>query len=108
MAKKLTKSEVIASEIVEMSKKLGWRIEVRGQILTIKKSIRPGSNEDFVRADGEYWSILGMLPTTSPGSSWGTDGGSVGGLSAMQGGTFTMNKSGGSIRVLKALAKMMK
>jgi hypothetical protein len=54
----------------------------------------------------EYFSILGLLPTTSPGSIWGTDGGGIGALSAMKSGTFVMNKSGGSKRVLKVLAKM--
>jgi hypothetical protein len=54
----------------------------------------------------EYYSILGLLPTTSAGSIWGTDGGGIGAVSAMNTGLFKMNKSGGSKRVLTALAKL--
>lgn len=106
--KKLTKSEVVAQSILDAANKYGWRVEVRGDILSIKKSIKPNDNESFCIADSEYWSILSLLPSTSAGSTWGTDGGSIGGLSAMNSGTFKMNKSGGSVRVLKALAKMVK
>ena len=54
----------------------------------------------------EYGSILGLLPSTSAGSCWGHDGGGIGALSAMNSGTFKMNKSGGSKRVLSALDKL--
>lgn len=95
-----------AQKILNVAKELGWDINVRGSILTIHKDgIR--TNEDFVRADMEYYSILGLLPTTSPGSMWGTDGGGIGALSAMKSGVFTMNKSGGSKRVLSALKKLI-
>lgn len=95
-----------ARKILNTTKELGWDINIRGSILTIyKDGIR--TKEDFVRADMEYYSILGLLPSTSPGSIWGTDGGGIGALSAMNSGVFTMNKSGGSKRVLNALAKMI-
>ena len=95
----------IAKEIKDMAVKCGWTLEVRGSILTINKKIIPGNKESFCVADSEYYSILGLLPTTSPGSIWGTDGGGIGALSAMNTGKFTMNKSGGSVRVLNALKK---
>jgi hypothetical protein len=95
-----------AQKIVDIANEYGWELNVRGSILTITKDgIR--SNEDFVRADMEYYSILGLLPSTSPGSIWGTDGSGIGALSAMRSGVFTMNKSGGSTRVLNALRKMV-
>lgn len=96
----------IAAEIVAVAGDLGWRVAVRNNsILTITKDgIR--SNDDFVRADMEYYSILGILPSTSAGSVWGTDGGGIGALSAMRSGVFTMHKSGGSRRVLTALKKL--
>lgn len=95
-----------AQKILDTANTYGWQLNIRGSILTITKSgIR--SKEDFVRADMEYYSILGLLPTTSPGSVWGTDGGGVGALSAMKSGVFTMNKSGGSRRVLNALKKII-
>jgi hypothetical protein len=95
-----------ASKILAVAKEYGWDVIVRGSILTITK---PGinSNDDFVRADMEYYSILELLPMTSPGSIWGTDGGGIGALSAMRTRVFTMNKSGGSVRVLNALKKMI-
>ena len=95
-----------AMAIKAMADKLGWTINVRGSILTIQKRIIPASNESFCQADMEYYSILGLLPTTSAGSVWGTDGGGVGAISAMNTGVFTMNKSGGSKRVLSALSKL--
>ena len=102
----MSTANAIAAEIVKTAESLGWRVAVRNNsILTITKdSIR--SNDDFVRADMEYYSILGMLPSTSAGSIWGTDGGGIGALSAMRTGVFTMNKSGGSRRVLTALKKL--
>jgi hypothetical protein len=95
----------VATKILSVAKELGWDVRVRGSIMTIYKN-GIVDNDSFVHADMEYFSILGLLPTTSPGSIWGTDGGGIGALSAMKSGTFVMNKSGGSKRVLKVLAKM--
>jgi len=97
-------SKEVALSIKETAVRLGWTVEVRGPILTIKKPI--SGREEFVTADMEYYSILGLLPQTSPGSIWGTDGGGIGAVSAMSNGLFVMNKSGGSKRVLNALAKL--
>ena len=94
-----------ALKILAVAKEYGWEVTVRGSILTITKA-GINSKEDFVRADMEYYSILGLLPSTSPGSIWGTDGGGIGALSAMSSRVFTMNKSGGSVRVLNALKKI--
>jgi hypothetical protein len=101
----MSAAKEVAAKILAVAKEYGWNVNVRGSILTITKS---GiiSNEDFVRADMEYYSILSLLPTTSSGSVWGTDGGGIGALSAMRSGVFKMNKSGGSIRVLNALKRM--
>lgn len=101
---KLSPSE-IAAKIKSVCDELGWSFSVRnGSLLTITKRI--SGNDEFVRADMEYYSILGLLPSTSAGSIWGTDGGGIGALSAMNSGMFTMNKSGGSKRVLNALKKL--
>tara|TARA_B110000503_G_scaffold134325_1_gene213132 strand:+ start:82 stop:381 length:300 start_codon:yes stop_codon:yes gene_type:complete len=98
-------SKEIANQILTTAKNLNWVVEVRGSIMTIKKQI--SGREQFVTADMEYYSVLGLLPSTSAGSVWGTDGGGVGAISAMNTGVFTMNKSGGSKRVLAALAKLI-
>ncbi len=94
-----------AAKILAVANEYGWEVTVRGSILTITKS-GINSTDDFVRADMEYFSILGLLPSTSPGSIWGTDGGGIGALSAMSSRVFKMNKSGGSVRVLNALKKI--
>ena len=99
-------ASIIAKEIKDLCVKWGWKYEVRGSILTITKKIIPNDNESFCTADMEYGSILGLLPSTSAGSCWGHDDGSIGALSAMNSGTFKMNKSGGSKRVLSALDKL--
>jgi len=91
-----------AQEIKATCSKLGWTYEIRGSVFTITKEFTP-TNENFVTADMEYYSILELLPRTSPGSDWGTDGGGMGALSAMKSGRFVMNRSGGSKRVLNAL-----
>lgn len=98
--------KLVAKEIMDTANRLGWTVHVRGSILTITKRITPGSNDSFAQADGEYYDILGRLPTTSPGSIWGTDGGGIGGMTAMNTGVFTMHKSGGSKAVLKQLVKL--
>lgn len=97
-----------AAEFVNVCQKLGWNYEVRGSIMTITKKIVPGDNDSFCRADMEYYSILGLIPQTSPGSMWGTDGGGIGAVSAMNSGMFKMNMSGGSKRVINAITKIKK
>lgn len=97
----------VAVEIKAVAVDLGWEIEIkRSSVLTISKKIIPNDKSDFCKADSEYYSILGLLPQTSAGSIWGTDGGGVGALSAMKNGLMVMNMSGGSKRVLSALAKL--
>ena len=96
-----------ATEIKKLADRYGWKIYVRGSILTITKRITAGDNESFTTADMEYGSILGLLPSTSAGSTWGTDGGGIGAMTAINTGVFTMNKSGGAKSVLKALSKMI-
>lgn len=101
----MSKAMEQAQQIKDTADSLGWTLHVKGTILTITKDV--ANRDEFVQADGEYYSILGKLPTTSPGSIWGTDGGGMGGAGIVDGGTFRMNKSGGSKRVLSALAKLI-
>ena len=102
---KMTPTEQ-ARAIVAMCHKLGWQYSTHGSILTIQKRFQAGSNDGLVECDMEYYSILGLLPRTSPGSDWGTDCGGLGAMSALNSGYFRMQRSGGSKRVLAALAKM--
>lgn len=97
----------IAQSIKAAADKYGFQLEVRGDVLTVHKSFAPGSKDGFCECDMMYGSVLGLLPRSTPGSEWGTDGGGIGGMVALNSGRFKMNKSGGSKRVLKALAKML-
>lgn len=99
----MSKNKEIAEKIKAMAVELGWSYKVHDGILTITKLFTPGSNDEFYQADGEYYSILELLPQSSPGSIWGTDGGGMGAPGAKRDGVFTMNKSGGNKFVLKAL-----
>jgi len=95
-----------AKQIKAKADELGFTVEVSAGILRVSKRIIPGDNASFADADMSVYSVLELLPRTSPGSDWGTDGGSIGGMSAMNSGRFHMNRSGGSARVLKALASL--
>ena len=66
-----------------------------------------GTKEGFVRCDSEYYWILSLAPQSRPGSIWGTDGGGVGALSAMDTRRFKMYKSGVNKRVLNQLGKLL-
>ena len=112
----MNKSTETAKSILDTATKLGWAVAVRNPfngkgvrntILTIYKGFTAGDMDEFVTADMEYYSILRKLPSTSPGSVWGTDGGGIGAIDAYNSGVFTMNKSGGNKLVLKALKKIL-
>lgn len=99
-----------ATAIVNKCKELGWNISIDGinnNILTISKSFTPNDNNEYIKADGEYYSILSLLPSTRDGSMWGTDGSGVGSISALNHGLFIMHKSGGSINVIKQIKKLI-
>lgn len=104
---KITDSALIASKIISAANKYGWKIYVRGSILTIHKNFTPNDNAAYVQADGEYYEILDLLKSTSPGSIWGTTSDGAGGYAGLKGGYYTANKSGGNKRVLAALGKML-
>ena len=105
---RLTTDQVksIAHQIKEACEKYGWKYEVRGEVLTIHKYFTPGDLDGFRDADMEYYSIIDLLPRSRAGSDWGTEGGGIGGYSAHKNGHFIMNRSGGNLNVLKALAKL--
>lgn len=102
-----TKEQV--KEFVDYTRSQGWSILLPNDrpIVTIFKSFSKESVEEYSAADSEYFDILAMVPTTSPGSMWGTDGGGVGGISALNRGEFIMNKSGVSKRFTTALRKYL-
>jgi hypothetical protein len=96
-----------AQEFVKACKANGFSWEARSDsVITIRAAFLPGSKDDFVRCDMFAGSVLSHAPLKG-GSVWGTDGGSVGGFSALQSGQFVMNKSGESgKRFMAALRKI--
>lgn len=103
----MSKAKDLAQSIINQAEHLGWTVYVRGEsILHIEKTFEPGNMDEFVKTDCEWYSILSLMPTTSAGSTWGTDGSGVGAVSAHKEGLFMMNKSGCSKRILNALKKM--
>lgn len=104
----MSKAQEQAKQLLDAAKRNRFRVTVRGSVLTITRQNKPNDNEDFIAADMTYGDVFRHLPTTSAGSEWGTDGGGIGGAVALKSGVFTMNKSGGSKRVLAAITKLQK
>ena len=101
----MSAAKVKAVKLLETAEKLNWSVDVKGGVLCITKHFTVGNMSDFVECDMEYYEVLSLLPSTEPGSVWGSDGGGVGAIGALKSGIFEMKKSGGSKRVLKAIEK---
>jgi len=89
-----------------IARSLGYRLTARGCIVTLTKRFAAGDLAAFADCDMTAPSLLAQLPATSPGSTWGTDGASVGGYSAVKHGAYTLNRSGISKRIVAKLAKL--
>lgn len=84
----------------------GFNFVVGENMVTVTKSFQALSVTAFTQCEFDGETLLSMLPMKYPGSVWGTDGGSVGGWSAIQNGQYRLNKSGISKKVLKELSKL--
>lgn len=83
----------------------GWRIEVKcGTTVTITKHFPAGDKAAYCDADMTAFGILALVPARG-GSTWGTDGASVGGHVGLTNGYYTLNKSGTGKRFIDALRK---
>lgn len=87
--------------------KYGFRFEVTQSVVTIGKKITPGSNEEFRNAECDASCIFDHVPLRG-GSTWGTDGGSIGGAVAIKNGYFKLNKSGNGKAFSNAVKKLTK
>jgi len=72
-------------------------------ILTVRVTFQPGDAKAYMLAEAACRSVLRHLPITRPGSTWGTDSGSIGGHVGLTNGYCELHVSGGDKRVLKAL-----
>lgn len=95
-----------AEQFLAAAKAAGFRVSVEPNMVRITKSFASGDNAAFVDCDMSYGSVLSLAPLKG-GSVWGTDGGSVGGYSALTRGQFVMSKSGTAKRFTAALAKLV-
>jgi len=94
----------IASRFVAHCKACGITIERATHILTLSKRIPVGDRAAFADAESDC-SIIYDLPGGC-GSVWGTDGASIGGMTALNTGRFSLNRSGVQKRILKAIASL--
>jgi hypothetical protein len=100
MTTKKTPAE-IAAYFVAHCRKNEITIERCENILTLTKRIPIGDGSAFADAETDC-SIIYDLPGGC-GSVWGTDGASIGGMTALNTGRFRLNRSGVQKRVLKAI-----
>jgi hypothetical protein len=92
----------IAKHFVAHCRKNEITIERCADILTLTKKIPIGDGLAFADAESDC-SIIYDLPGGC-GSVWGTDGGSIGGMTALNTGRFRLNRSGVHKRILKAIS----
>ena len=102
---KLSPSD-IAANVIAKAKEYNFNVSCGGTVLSVRKRFTPGDKMAYTCAESEANTLLGMVPRTEPGSTWGTDGGSVGGAIGLQGGYMELNRSGCSKRVIKAIQKL--
>lgn len=101
------KTNEVAQHFVDECNKYNWNIEIRSSsVIAIRKNFTPGSEDEFTKCESEANYLLSILPLTG-GSTWGTDGGSVGGHVGLSHGSFTLCKSGNNgKRLTQALSKL--
>lgn len=97
----LAQSQALAFDA--MCKAHGFLYSLSDTRVRIEKAFTPGDMDAFTACDMFAGDVLALVPLKG-GSVWGTDGGSVGGYSALKSGQFVMNKSGeGGKRFINAL-----
>lgn len=84
----------------------GFSIRADGCVVSLAKQFTPGDLSAFSDCDSAAPMHLASLPRTQLGSTWGTDGNSVGGYSAVKHGQYCLKTSGVSKRVVAKLAKI--
>lgn len=82
-----------------------WQV-VSDSLVRISKRFPAGDKNEFSNADMVAGGILALAPLKG-GSVWGTDGGSVGGMSGLNKGEYVLNKSGESGKRFLQLLKIM-
>ncbi len=78
------------------------RIEAGRSVLTLTKDFAPGDKAAYCKAESDV-GIIYTVRQTEPGSTWGTDSGSIGGHVGIEQGRMILHRSGCSKRWLKEL-----
>lgn len=103
--KHINKVEQTALEFMAKCKATGVAIEdCNGSVITLCKRFRPGDTAAYCRAESEV-GIIYSIRQTEPGSTWGTDGASIGGHAGLTGGYMRLHRSGCSRKVLAIIKK---
>lgn len=102
-----TATTITPADFLAEARSLGFSVSVRPGLVTITRCFPRGDSAEFVRCDGDGPGLLMQVPTTSAGSMWGTDGGGVGGIAAIQNGVYKLKVSGASKRFTNALGKLL-
>lgn len=76
-------------------------------VVRVYKDFTPGDKVAFTECDMTAASLLALAPLRG-GSTWGTDGGSVGGYSALIHGRYELKKTGDGTRFKALLNKVAK
>ena len=97
-----------AKEFLATARSSGWNVQSTSSVVKISKRFQPGDLSAFVELDGDYYDLLSNVPVIAGCSSvWGTDGGGIGGMVAIQNGLFVANVSGVKKRFTKSLQQEM-
>lgn len=96
-------SQLQAEKFVDFATSEGFAIDdSHPSVLRISKRFTPGDSLAFANADMMAFSVLDYAPLRG-GSTWGTDGGSIGGYSGLMRGQYVLNKSGSNASFRRAL-----
>tara|TARA_R110000868_G_scaffold12456_7_gene59546 strand:+ start:14529 stop:14840 length:312 start_codon:yes stop_codon:yes gene_type:complete len=82
-----------------------FQISESGSIVSVHKSFEKGNTDEFVKCDMNGPFLISLVPSNG-GSVWGTDGGSVGGHSAVTNGNYYLKVSGAKASFVKQLKKL--
>ena len=101
----MSKATQQALAFISEAQKYNFKIVVKSDsVIMIEKRFLPEDKEAFTECDMFGESVLFLAPLKG-GSVWGTDGGSVGGYSALKNGHYMLNESGEGKRFITALRK---
>lgn len=106
-----TKTGTAADEIRRLAKEDGLTVTAKisrersgraiDATITVETTFTPGDAGAYIAAEHACNDVLARFRMIRPGSTWGTDSGSVGGHAGLTGGYCRMNKSGVEVRLAR-------